>query len=102
VVRKEFGVSYHPAHVSRLLQAPRQSLQKPQHLSEQRPCFRTWTSPLRSSVKLNSRFTAFSEVCAFFRVVYFVTLRVKPVLELGIFASSAGGLRLLSKNTSRE
>jgi hypothetical protein len=65
VVRKEFGVSYHPAHVSRLLEAPRQSLQKPQRLSEQRPCFRTWTSPLRSSAKLNFRFTEFSEVCAF-------------------------------------
>jgi transposase len=30
VIRKEFGVSYHPAHVSRLLKALRQSLQKPQ------------------------------------------------------------------------
>src|SRR5215210_1890116 len=29
VIRKEFGVSYHPAHVSRLLKALRQSLQKP-------------------------------------------------------------------------
>ena len=28
VIRKEFGVSYHPAHVSRLLKALRQSLQK--------------------------------------------------------------------------
>jgi transposase len=27
VIRKEFGVSYHPAHVSRLLKALRQSLQ---------------------------------------------------------------------------
>ena len=36
VIRKEFGVSYHPAHVSRLLKALRQSLQKPQRLSEQR------------------------------------------------------------------
>jgi transposase len=30
VIRREFGVSYHPAHVSRLLKALRQSLQKPQ------------------------------------------------------------------------
>ena len=29
VIRKKFGVSYHPAHVSRLLKALRQSLQKP-------------------------------------------------------------------------
>jgi transposase len=30
VIRRGFGVSYHPAHVSRLLKALRQSLQKPQ------------------------------------------------------------------------
>jgi transposase len=36
VIRKEFGVSYHPAHVSRLLKALRQSLQKPQHRANQR------------------------------------------------------------------
>jgi transposase len=36
VIRREFGVIYHPAHVSRLLKALRQSLQKPQRLSEQR------------------------------------------------------------------
>jgi len=36
VIRKEFGVSYHPAHVSRLLQALRQSLQKPQRRANQR------------------------------------------------------------------
>ena len=36
VIRKEFAVSYHPAHVSRLLKALRQSLQKPQRRAEQR------------------------------------------------------------------
>lgn len=36
VIRREFGVSYHPAHVSRLLKAFRQSLQKPQRRAEQR------------------------------------------------------------------
>ena len=36
VIRKEFGVSYHPAHVSRLLKASRQSLQKPQRRASQR------------------------------------------------------------------
>jgi transposase len=36
VIRKEFGVSYHPAHVSRLLKALRQSLQKPQRRASQR------------------------------------------------------------------
>jgi len=36
VIRKEFGVSYHPAHVSRLLKALRQSLQKPKRRAEQR------------------------------------------------------------------
>jgi transposase len=36
VIRKEFGVSYHPAHVSRLLKALRHSLQKPQRRANQR------------------------------------------------------------------
>ena len=36
VIRKEFGVSYHPADVSRLLKALRQSLQKPQRRANQR------------------------------------------------------------------
>ena len=36
VIRKEFRVSYHPAHVSRVVRALGLSLQKPQRLSEQR------------------------------------------------------------------
>ena len=36
LIRREFGVNYHPAHVSRLLKALRQSLQKPQRRAEQR------------------------------------------------------------------
>src|ERR671917_1105770 len=36
VIGREFGVSYHPAHVSRLLKVLRQSLQKPQHRANQR------------------------------------------------------------------
>ncbi len=36
VIRREFGVSYHPAHVSRVVRALGLSLQKPQRLSEQR------------------------------------------------------------------
>jgi transposase len=36
VIRKEFGVSYHPTHVSRLLKALRHSLQKPQRRANQR------------------------------------------------------------------
>ena len=36
VIRREFGVSYHPAHVSRLLKALRQSQQKPQRRANQR------------------------------------------------------------------
>jgi transposase len=36
VIRREFAVSYHPAHVSRLLKALRQSLQKPQRRANQR------------------------------------------------------------------
>src|SRR5919112_497341 len=36
VIRTEFGVSYHPAHVSRLLKALRQSLHKPQRRANQR------------------------------------------------------------------
>ena len=36
VIRREFGVSYHPAHASRLLKALRHSLQKPQRRANQR------------------------------------------------------------------
>jgi transposase len=36
VIRREFGVGYHPAHVSRLLNALRHSLQKPQRRANQR------------------------------------------------------------------
>jgi transposase len=36
VIRKEFGVRYHPAHVSRLLKASRLSLQKPARRADQR------------------------------------------------------------------
>jgi transposase len=36
VIRKEFGVSYHPAHVSRLLKKLRLSLQKPERRANQR------------------------------------------------------------------
>jgi len=36
VIRREFGVSYHPAHVSRMLKKSRLSLQKPERRAEQR------------------------------------------------------------------
>ena len=36
LIRKEFGVSYHPAHVSRLVRALGLSLQKPARRSDQR------------------------------------------------------------------
>src|ERR671910_1208239 len=36
VIRREFGVSYHPPHVSRLLKTLKQSLQKPQRRANQR------------------------------------------------------------------
>ena len=36
VIRREFGVRYHPAHVSRLLAKLRLSLQKPKRLADQR------------------------------------------------------------------
>jgi transposase len=36
VIRKEFGVNYHPSHVSRLLKALGQSLQKPERRANQR------------------------------------------------------------------
>jgi transposase len=36
VIRREFGVSYHPAHVSRVVRALGLSLQKPQRRAEQR------------------------------------------------------------------
>ncbi len=36
VIRREFGVSYHPAHVSRLLRALGLSLQKPARRADQR------------------------------------------------------------------
>ena len=36
VIRREFGVSYHPAHVSRVVRALGLSLQRPQRRAEQR------------------------------------------------------------------
>jgi transposase len=36
MIRREFGVSYHPAHVSRLLRASGLSLQKPARRADQR------------------------------------------------------------------
>ena len=36
VIRKEFGVSYHPAHVSRVVRTLGLSLQKPKRRAEQR------------------------------------------------------------------
>jgi transposase len=36
MIRREFGVGYHPAHVSRLLKALSQSLQKPERRANQR------------------------------------------------------------------
>lgn len=36
VIRKEFGISYHPAHVSRLVRALGLSLQRPQRRANQR------------------------------------------------------------------
>lgn len=36
VIRREFGLSYHPAHVSRVVRALGLSLQKPQRRAEQR------------------------------------------------------------------
>jgi transposase len=36
VIRRQFGVGYHPAHVSLLLKALRHSLQKPQRRANQR------------------------------------------------------------------
>jgi transposase len=36
LIRREFGVSYHPAHVSRLLKKLRLSLQKPERRADQR------------------------------------------------------------------
>jgi transposase len=44
VIRKEFGVSYHPAHVSRLVRALGLSLQKPMRRANQRDeeAIRSW------------------------------------------------------------
>jgi transposase len=44
VIRKEFGVSYHPAHVSRLVRALGLSLQKPVRRANQRDeeAIRSW------------------------------------------------------------
>jgi transposase len=36
VIRRTFGVTYHPAHVSRLLHAVRQSVQRPRTQAAQR------------------------------------------------------------------
>src|SRR3712207_1259104 len=48
VIRKEFGVSYHPAHVSRLVRALGLSLQKPMRRANQRDkgATRRWNGSL--------------------------------------------------------
>jgi transposase len=53
VIRKEFGVSYHPAHVSRLLKALRQSLQKPQRRANRRDeeAIERWKEKRRPQLK---------------------------------------------------
>jgi transposase len=53
VIRREFGVSYHPAHVSRLLEALRQSLRKPQRRANQRDeeAIERWKEQRRPSLK---------------------------------------------------
>jgi len=53
VIRREFGVSYHPAHVSRLLKALRHSLQKPQRRANQRDeeAIEHWKEERWSSLK---------------------------------------------------
>ena len=54
MIRKEFGVSYHPAHVSRLLKALRQSFwQKPQRRANQREeeAIDTWKDKKWPSLK---------------------------------------------------
>src|SRR5919107_3658289 len=57
VIRREFGVSYHPAHVSRLLKALRQSLQKPQRRAEQRDeeAIERWKEQRWPSLKKGAR-----------------------------------------------
>src|SRR5215831_6266530 len=44
VIRRTFGVTYHPAHVSRLLHAVRQSVQRPRSRAAQRnePAIQAW------------------------------------------------------------
>src|SRR3712207_7309633 len=60
VIRKEFGVSYHPAHVSRLVRALGFSLQKPMRRANQRDeeAIRHWKEERwpedRKSTRLNS------------------------------------------------
>jgi transposase len=53
VIRREFGVSYHPAHVSRLLKALRHSLQMPQRRANQRDeeAIERWKEKRRPSLK---------------------------------------------------
>jgi len=53
VIRREFGVSYHPAHVSRLLKALRLSLQKPERQANQRDeeVIRSWKEERWPSLK---------------------------------------------------
>jgi transposase len=53
VIRREFGVSYHPAHVSRVVRALGLSLQKPQRRAEQRDeeAIDNWKEKKWSSLK---------------------------------------------------
>jgi transposase len=55
VIRTEFGVSYHPAHVSRLLKALRQSLHKPQRWAESSMMRRPSTTGNKRSGLLSKR-----------------------------------------------
>jgi transposase len=53
VIRREFGVSYHPAHVSRVVRGLGLSLQKPQRRAEQRDeeAIEHWTEEKWPSLK---------------------------------------------------
>jgi Winged helix-turn helix len=77
VIRREFGVRYHPAHVSRLLAKLGLSLQKPQRLADQRDeaAIERWKEERWPELKKGSRGGQDDSVCR--------SVRLLPVADGG-------------------
>ncbi len=65
VIKREFGVKYHPTHCSRLLRALRHSLQKPESRASQRDeqAIRLWRERRSVELKKGQRRGGHDRVC---------------------------------------